>query len=73
VIGCAVLEDTVIDGDGRRIGTIEELLIDVDAGSVAYAIIARDAGAHVNVPWSALRFDAPSRRFILQRDEGLTR
>ena len=73
MIGCALLEDTVIDGQGQRVGTIEELLIDVDAGSVAYAIIARDAGTRVNVPWSALHFDAHTRQFILQRDDAPTR
>lgn len=56
----------VCDRDGKKIGTIERLMLDKLTGTVAYAVI-RCAGFlgldrhHYPVPWSSLRYD-PARK-----------
>jgi sporulation protein YlmC with PRC-barrel domain len=66
MVCCDLLEDTVVDAHGSAIGTIEELMIDVRAGAVAYAVVAA-AGERMQIPWRAMRFDAAGRRFVLEK------
>jgi sporulation protein YlmC with PRC-barrel domain len=73
MMACELLEDAVVDGAGTRVGTIEELLIDVRAGAVAYAVVACTPGERIKVPWTALRFDAGARCFVLEEAPALTR
>jgi hypothetical protein len=59
----------VVDATGREIGTVADILIDVDLGRVALAIVARHANAKgprlVPVPWGALSEDAARGCFVL--------
>ncbi len=73
-MSCKLLEEVVVGRDGRRIGTIADLVIDVRAGDVAYAVIARAGAAseRMAVAWSALELDADGQRFVLD-EEAVTR
>jgi hypothetical protein len=56
----------VCDRDGKRIGTIERLMLDKLTGIVAYAVV-RSSGFlgvdqhHYPLPWSALKYN-PARK-----------
>ncbi len=65
--------DAVIDPQGEELGTIAEIMIDVQAGCVAYAVMAfrRGLGAGRRlfaIPWNALTLDADRHCFVLQAD-----
>lgn len=74
VMGASTLTgDAVVDLHGEPIGHIQEIMLDVPRGCVAYAVLAfsetRGRGAPAEklfaVPWEALRLDAPQHRFVL--------
>jgi hypothetical protein len=57
---------------GEDLGTIEDVMIDVQRGTVAYALLAASlpgfSGKLCAIPWSALRLDAERRCFVLDVD-----
>ena len=58
----------VVDAGGVQVGTIEDLMIDTQRGSIAYAMMATTSGrgdALVAVPWGALSHDPDRHRFVL--------
>jgi sporulation protein YlmC with PRC-barrel domain len=64
--------DVVVGGDGARLGTIAELLLDLRRGEVAYALIAPAPGARTlhAVPWSAIALDASTDALTLRNGLG---
>lgn len=67
--------DRVLDLDGEPIGVLEDVMIDLERGEVAYAIVAMDgAGAALlPVPWIALHRDAARNCFVLEADAARVR
>lgn len=63
-----ILDEDVLDSEGEEVGEIEYLMIDLQSGTVRYAIIeAEDDDALLmeeetlsGIPWSALEFDESS-------------
>jgi PRC-barrel domain len=61
----------VCDCDGRKIGSIERLMLDKLSGTVAYAVV-RCGGFlgidrhHHPVPWSALKYNVQRRAYELE-------
>jgi hypothetical protein len=58
------------------LGTLEEIMIDVPSGRVAFAIFAFGGVLGIGsklfaVPWEGLTYDEPSREFILDVDRSL--
>ncbi len=57
----------VFGRDGKRLGTIERLMIEKMSGTVAYAVIRTGGllGGHHHCPvrWDALRFNSTSQAF----------
>jgi hypothetical protein len=54
--------DDLVDANGEDLGDIEDLLIDVNAGLVAYAIVDVDddfvdVDGHVAIPWSRFTYE----------------
>jgi hypothetical protein len=54
--------------DGRKIGTIERLMVEKTAGTVAYAVVKcsrllEGEIHHYPVPWSALKYDVTRRAY----------
>ena len=73
VVAADALEgDRVLNPAGEELGTIEEIMIDVQRGTVAYALLSSGgAGDRLfAVPWRALRLDAERRCFVLDADRG---
>ena len=65
----ALLARTVVDGAGEVLGSVADLMLDLDRGSIAYALVATAGFLGIGerlcaVPWSALRADG--QRLVLR-------
>jgi sporulation protein YlmC with PRC-barrel domain len=71
VMAAATLRgNKVVNFQGDELGVIEEIMIDVPSGTVAYAVLAYDgfmglANKLFAVPWEALTLDADLHCFVL--------
>jgi sporulation protein YlmC with PRC-barrel domain len=66
--------DAVRNSAGEDLGKVDELMIDVPTGRVAYAVLSfggflRMGNKLFAVPWSALRVDEDEKCFILDVDK----
>ncbi|NMG75403.1 PRC-barrel domain-containing protein [Aromatoleum diolicum] len=66
--------DDVVNHQGEDLGMIKEIMIDVAAGRVAYAVLASGGFLGIGdkyfaIPWSALTLDADNKRFVLDVDK----
>ena len=66
----SLIHDKVVNLNGDHVGKIEELMIDVTTGRVAYAVLSFGGFLGMGnklfaIPWSALTLDADEKRFIL--------
>lgn len=62
--------DKVVDEKGEQLGTLEELMFDMDRGTIAYAVVSVGGFLGMGdklfaIPWSALRVDTEEKRLIL--------
>lgn len=70
-LGASTLtHDRVVNLEGDDIGRIEELMIDVTTGRVAYAVLSFGGFLGVGaklfaLPWSALTVDEANQRFVV--------
>ncbi|MDX1429651.1 MAG: PRC-barrel domain-containing protein [Rhodothermales bacterium] len=60
--------------EGEDLGKIEEIMIDVDYGYVAYAVLSFGGvlgigGKLFAIPWKALRQDSEEKEFVLNADK----
>src|SRR5512134_2067950 len=65
-----VTNDAVVNRRGEDLGKIEDVMLDVDDGRVAYAVVSFGGFLGIGeklfaVPWNALQLDADNHRFIL--------
>jgi len=65
--------DKVVNPRGEDLGTIEEIMIDVQRGRVAYAVMSCGGFLGMGeklfaIPWSALTLDASRHCFVLDAD-----
>ena len=67
--GTDICAQAVVDGAGEVLGSIVDLLLDLERGRIAYAVVA--SGGFIGlgerlvaVPWNALKREA--RQFVLQ-------
>jgi sporulation protein YlmC with PRC-barrel domain len=68
--------DRVVNNRGEDLGKIEDLMIDLEAGRVAYAVLSFGGFLGVGdklfaIPWGALRVDEAEKQFILNVDKEL--
>lgn len=74
VMAAETLEgDKVVNPRGEDLGTIEEIMIDVQRGRVAYAVMSCGGFLGMGeklfaIPWSALTLDATRHCFVLDAD-----
>ncbi|MGE0551121.1 MAG: PRC-barrel domain-containing protein [Kofleriaceae bacterium] len=70
-LGASTLtHDKVVNLEGHDIGKIEELMIDVTTGRVAYAVLSFGGflgfGSKLfALPWSAITVDEQNKRFVV--------
>ena len=65
-----LVHDKVVNLAGQDIGRIEELMIDVTTGRVAYAVLSFGGFLGIGnklfaLPWSALTVDETKKRFVV--------
>jgi hypothetical protein len=74
-LGASTLRhDKVVNLEGHDIGRIEELMIDVVSGRVAYAVLSFGGilgvgGKLFALPWSTLTIDEAKKRFVVNVDK----
>ena len=73
VSGSTLSGDRVRDSQGQHLGRIEEFMLDVDTGRIAYAVLSFGGVLGVGdklfaVPPDALRLDAEKGCFVLNVD-----
>lgn len=66
--------DEIVNTAGHRLGTLEEVMIDLTTGGVAYAVLARGGFAGMGrklfaVPWQLISVDAENQRLVLDIEE----
>jgi sporulation protein YlmC with PRC-barrel domain len=71
-----ISSDHVKNSAGEDLGKIEDLMIDVNSGRVAYAVLSFGGFLKVGnklfaIPWQALRLDAANKQFILDVDKSV--
>ena len=69
-----MIGDPVHNSADEKLGHIEELMIDVEFGRVAYAVLSFGGFLGMGeklfaIPWPALRLDAEGKRFLLDIDQ----
>lgn len=69
-----MIGNPVINVAGDDLGQIEEIMIDIDTGRVAYAVLSFGGFLGVGeklfaVPWGALQLSAVAHEFVLDVDE----
>ena len=75
VLAASTLEgDHVRNSAGEDLGKVDEIMIDILSGQVAYAVLSfggilRMGNKLFAVPWSALRVDEDEKCFILDLDK----
>ena len=62
--------DTVINREGEKLGTIDEIMLDVPMGRIAYAVLSSGGFLGMGdklfaIPWGALTLDTENKCFIL--------
>lgn len=71
VMAASTLEgDDVINRTGEKLGTIQEIMLDVPSGRIAYAVLSHGGLLGVGdrlfaIPWRALTLDTENKCFIL--------
>ena len=65
-----LIHDRVVNLSGEHVGRIEELMVDVTTGRVAYAVLSFGkflgfGGKLFALPWSALTVDEAKKRFVV--------
>ena len=75
VMAASSLEgEAVLDATGETLGEIEEIMLDVKSGRIAYAVLAVGGFLGIGekyfaVPWRALALDADRKCFVLDVDK----
>lgn len=70
----SLIGDEVMNTKGEHLGEIEELMIDLHTGEVAYAVLSFGGILGVGdklfaVPWGALALDLDEQKFVLDVDK----
>lgn len=65
--------DDVVNLKDEKLGTIEDIMLDTHNGTIRYAVLSSGGFLGMGdrlfaIPWSALKIDAPHKRFTLDVD-----
>ncbi len=74
--GSSLKGDRVVNYQGEDLGKIEEIMIDLDRGRVAYAVLSFGGFLGVGdklfaIPWQAFSVDTTKKLLILNADKAL--
>lgn len=65
-----IISDQVVNPAGQDLGLIEDLMIDLKAGRIAYAVLSFGGflglgEKHFAIPWPMLEVDLEAERFVM--------
>jgi sporulation protein YlmC with PRC-barrel domain len=71
-----LIGNQVRNPEGERLGRIEDIVIDLDAGRIAYAVLSFGGFLGIGdklfaLPWSALALDQEAEEFVLDVDKDM--
>jgi sporulation protein YlmC with PRC-barrel domain len=74
--GSSLKGDRVVNYKGEDLGKIEEIMIDLDRGRVAYAVLSFGGFLGMGdklfaIPWQAFSVDMTKKRLVLNADKAL--
>lgn len=63
----------VCNNKDERLGTVQDIMLDMDSGTIRYAVMSSGGFLGMGdrlfaVPWGALKLDSQNKRFILDVD-----
>lgn len=66
--------ETVVNAQGETLGEIEEIMLDVRGGRIAYAVMAVGGLLGIGdkffaIPWNAFTMDTDNKQFVLDVDK----
>ncbi len=69
-----LIGDSVVNAHGEDLGKVEEIMVHIDSGKVAYAVLSFGGFLGIGdklfaIPWEALTLDEDNHRFILNVDK----
>ena len=72
--GTKLMGNKVVNTAGEQLGTMKELMIDLDDGLIAYAVLSFGGFLGLGdklfaIPWEALTFNSDDQTFILDVDK----
>lgn len=70
----SLASDDVYNPKGEKLGSIKELMLDIESGKVCYAVLSFGGFLSLGeklfaVPWSALTVDTENKRLVMDTDE----
>ena len=70
----SLASDDVYNPQGDKLGSIKELMLDIESGNICYAVLSFGGFLSLGeklfaVPWSALTVDTKNKRLIMDTDE----
>lgn len=63
-----IIGESVVSRDDQKLGKIDELVIDANAGRLAYAVLSFK-GKHFAMPWKAFEFSNTENKLVLNVDK----
>ena len=63
-----IIGESVVNRENEKLGKIHDLVLDANAGRLAYAVLSFD-GKHFAMPWSAFEFSNTEHKLILDVDK----
>jgi len=69
-----IIGDKVVNPEGEQLGILKELMIDLEGGHIAYAVLSFGGFLGMGdklfaIPWEALTIDTEEHAFILEVDK----
>jgi sporulation protein YlmC with PRC-barrel domain len=69
-----LVNDGVVNRQGEKLGKIEDLMVDLNSGRIAYAVLSYGGFLGLGdklfaIPWDALTVDTSNERFVLNVDK----
>jgi sporulation protein YlmC with PRC-barrel domain len=69
-----LIGDDIVGRDEEKLGSLKDIMMDIESGTVAYAVLSRGGFGGMGeklfaVPWSLLEVDGDNERLLLDVDE----